>query len=495
MHQITRAAPAMHNCYRMAPKRARSQSLTRPGAAIVEPTRTRSRTAAPMTGDHPPTGQQPPVTRGRPRTRAGRPGAGRSHLSGAWPDVGPTTTDRSMLIQQPLPARGRPRTRAGRSAAARSQQSGVQTDAGYSATRDTDLWDATAAPLLESEAATVARRRWEEAMEDRVQQSNNLLQQMHQMLTEQRKDPIGLTSDDHVVGECVTVSPQLTHVTALGQPVGNVALTESALPRVTASGLATPWPSSDGFETGVGGVLDRLPIGTQDRVRAFTSSAVSLHAHVSDKTRALVWAGEFVELATLLPQRKAVSQELALGLQGAEDGTSVVCIEPKAKPAITSFPLWSKAFQIYMSIYLSQPVHYHEAPPMLKYIQTIRDLSERGYNWQVYDESFRSFRVLHNWGWDTVESELWLQASRTVSMPFGGAPFHGKGGARRPAQSSNPCFTYNKGLHCDSRKCRYQHKCKRCGAGHPVTQCPRIQYRQTSTAGLPAITSRINPRQ
>ena len=65
-------------------------------------------------------------------------------------------------------------------------------------------------------------------------------------------------------------------------------------------------------------------------------------------------------------------------------------------------------------------------------------------------------------------------------MPYSGAPFQGKGGARRLAQQSkNPCFTFNKGLHYDCRSCRYQHKCQRCGAGHPEIQCPR--FRQAST--------------
>ena len=36
-----------------------------------------------------------------------------------------------------------------------------------------------------------------------------------------------------------------------------------------------------------------------------------------------------------------------------EEGTSVVCVGPKARPAITFFPLWSRAFQSYMAIYLT----------------------------------------------------------------------------------------------------------------------------------------------
>ena len=92
---------------------------------------------------------------------------------------------------------------------------------------------------------------------------------------------------------------------------------------------------------------------------------------------------------------------------GMEEGTSVICVGPKDRLTITSFPLWSRAIQMCMSIYLTQPVHYPEARAMLKYIQTIRDLTKQGNNWQQgYDESFRALKGLHSRGWDTVVSEL-----------------------------------------------------------------------------------------
>ena len=80
-----------------------------------------------------------------------------------------------------------------------------------------------------------------------------------------------------------------------------------------------------------------------------------------------MWAGEFVELSTLLPESRSTNQEVSLGLQPQrEDGTSVVCYGPKAKPGITYFTQWTKALRI--SLYLSQTIHYHEAPQMCKYM-------------------------------------------------------------------------------------------------------------------------------
>ena len=70
-----------------------------------------------------------------------------------------------------------------------------------------------------------------------------------------------------------------------------------------------------------------------------------------------MWAGEFVELSTLLPESKSTSQEVSLGLQPqGEDVTSVVCYGLEAKPGITCFTQWTKAFRMYMSLYLFQPL-------------------------------------------------------------------------------------------------------------------------------------------
>ena len=70
----------------------------------------------------------------------------------------------------------------------------------------------------------------------------------------------------------------------------------------------------------------------------------------------------------------------------------------------------------------------------------------------------------------------WLRAAQVVNTqvanaqaPQRGPPFQSKGVARQP--SNNPCFAYNRSLPCDRRRCRYRHKCRRCDAGHPLSQC------------------------
>ena len=102
-------------------------------------------------------------------------------------------------------------------------------------------------------------------------------------------------------------------------------------------------------------------------------------------------------MSSLLPGFRSSEQNVTFGLhQQGENGPSVVCVGPKAKPDIKNCPQWMKAFHIFMSLYLSQPIH--EDPALLKYIDTISDLSERGGNWLTYDETFRALRSIEGWG-------------------------------------------------------------------------------------------------
>ena len=170
-------------------------------AAVVGPTQTRSQTVAPSTTERPQTGQQAPsATRGQPRTR--------------------TRLSRTREVEV-------------RAAAA---DNGTR----LSRTLAPDERAAPVAPLWETEATNDASRRLEDSIEERVQQSNTLLQQMHQMITDKcAGDNVG-PRIGNLMHDDVSPFPHMSHVTAMGQLGGDVAPVESTVPRVTASGLDTP---------------------------------------------------------------------------------------------------------------------------------------------------------------------------------------------------------------------------------------------------------------
>ena len=82
-----------------------------------------------------------------------------------------------------------------------------------------------------------------------------------------------------------------------------------------------------------------------------------------------------------------------------EDGNPALCVAPSSRTVIRSFLQWSRACQIYMCVFLLKT-------KMLKYMQTVRNMAERGANWQGNDESFRALRAMQGF------SELRIVAER-----------------------------------------------------------------------------------
>ena len=79
-----------------------------------------------------------------------------------------------------------------------------------------------------------------------------------------------------------------------------------------------------------------------------------------------------------------------------------------------------------MSVYLLAPRHRPDEHAMLMYIQTVRNLSQRGADWRSYDEAFRSLRMANNWAWDEVCWSLWMDASEGRRVASNNAsPFQG----------------------------------------------------------------------
>ena len=78
-----------------------------------------------------------------------------------------------------------------------------------------------------------------------------------------------------------------------------------------------------------------------------------------------------------------------IALQQSSAGSSAtLCLEPTTKTKrIQNIDMWTEAFHIFVGVYTQK--YPHEAPALMKYGQTIRDLAGRGHNWLYYDENFR----------------------------------------------------------------------------------------------------------
>ena len=103
---------------------------------------------------------------------------------------------------------------------------------------------------------------------------------------------------------------------------------------------------------------------------------------------------------------------------------------------------------------------------MLKYLNVIRNISERGGNWRGYNESFRTLMHSEGWAWDCINYELWFNAVQQPSTrvtPQTGPPFLNRGTGNR---ASRDCCAFNQGR-CMRNPCPFRHLCRWC-----VWWCP-----------------------
>ena len=125
---------------------------------------------------------------------------------------------------------------------------------------------------------------------------------------------------------------------------------------------------------------------TQARSQAsqtFLSASLPIDSQISCKIKEKIWNEEFVDFGALLSNPG--QNKYQISLQNSEAGTSAsFCLEPVSRPKkIMSIEVWQQAFYIFAGVYTQK--HPHEAPALMKYGQTIRDLAARGQNWRFCD--------------------------------------------------------------------------------------------------------------
>ena len=203
--------------------------------------------------------------------------------------------------------------------------------------------------------------------------------------------------------------------------------------------------------------------------QVFLSSSLPIDSRVSAKLRGKIWDEEYVDFGSLLSN--PVHDKYQISLQNSEAGLPAsLCLEPISKPKkIHNIEAWQQAFSIFVGVYTQK--HPHEAPALMKYGQTIRDLASRGQNWLFYDENFRYLRQtqLTSLPWGTIHGELWL-CSQPVNRTTPAVANKGYSRARLPSIPSGFCFKFHRGQFC-SGNCGFHHRCFKCNGQHRHNQC------------------------
>ena len=178
------------------------------------------------------------------------------------------------------------------------------------------------------EAVVAARGRpsrvaWEQQVDARLANTDRLLLEMHGML----QSALSNTRPD-------VVEPPAP---------------STAMPVQEQAPVLRPSTSGMGYDE----IIESLPEATQERVSALSASSLPIHVHVPQKLKHKIWADEFIEfklLKTALNRRPdySLSIQLATG-----EGELIFSVASKELTKLKSFQQWNRAFQIFMSVYLS----------------------------------------------------------------------------------------------------------------------------------------------
>lgn len=244
--------------------------------------------------------------------------------------------------------------------------------------------------------------------------------------------------------------------------------------------------------------------GSQPESPLFHSVTVPLGGRVSAKLKSKIWADEFVDMGAML-NTSTTQDKYSLSVTAPNPGVSTktanFMFEPvQGNKKVSSIHEWITAFHTFAAIYLTK--FSVEAPNVLKYCETVRDIATRGGDWLYYDEQFRSLRqsAPKQYPWNAVHWELWhrsvtfrakqpvQQSDRSNTKSRGKSPF-----------VKGVCWTYNSGRFCSG--CRFEHKCSKCGGKHQSVQCQSGQNGQqpldnrTASASTNAKLSAGNTRK
>jgi len=125
--------------------------------------------------------------------------------------------------------------------------------------------------------------------------------------------------------------------------------------------------------------------GNLPHAAGMPSITTPLGQHVPGPIKQKIINGEFVELASLLPD-SGLEGEATAGFTVSSAGT--ISMTPPRIKHITSIEQWTDAFVTFMAILGTR--HPNRAPELLKYMTIIRDAARKfpGMGWREYDIQF-----------------------------------------------------------------------------------------------------------
>ena len=276
------------------------------------------------------------------------------------------------------------------------------------------------------------------------------------MLVENSVQQQPSTSEMHATR---TITPLLSE-----QNTGTSAMTFSQRPQTSASTFA----STSDFSN----MLNQLFSGESrandcDIVTPISvNDGIPLGANVPLRVKNKIWADQFVDFKTLLPNYK----EQTVSIQIESNSLSFSDQSSSKSQSQISIEQWTTAFFSFMAIYLvKQPL---EGPNLLKYGSVIREIasSHGDAAWRHYDENFRKLQQSSHLPWQRTLSELLVSA---CTIHRNKQTFRSNFRSKQLNKSPKVCFNFNNGTKCRAYPCPFSHICQSCQESHPRIKCNR----------------------
>ena len=276
----------------------------------------------------------------------------------------------------------------------------------------------------------------------------------------------------------------------------------SSIPPTSDNSQAYRMPESiteDGIRSMLQDALTNMmkPTDVNNKGEQLITNYMLLGSTVDQKIKAKIWAGEYIELATL---RDRLDPSLSVSVQ--QDGNPSFQLRPSKSSPPMSFLPWLRLFSIYASVYLQR--YPEQASSIITYIIHILDLQgkHQGQLWRLYDEQFRQMRVYADIPWHKTNWDLMLQTMHNTGDRNN--YFNSNQSFRKPRftqtqtrfNQSQPqsqtsyrtpkgfCYAFDRSGSCRSQpNCRFRHDCTKCfRRGHSRVNCysrmPGVQQPQ-----------------
>ena len=215
---------------------------------------------------------------------------------------------------------------------------------------------------------------------------------------------------------------------------------------------------------------------------------------VTSKLKSKILAGKFVEMSDLLTRTNLKSSQEEYHMRPGKNNYSKFVKNQNVRNL--PFSLWTKAFDVFISIYLERATTrdaiLREAKHLLTYKEIVSRLMRTGHDWQNYDRHFRLEHEGNPMPWNTTRHDLMLEyqasSNNESQRPFrqqqhsSAKKLKTKDGAFIPV---GYCTTYHsRNTHCTQKPCGYSHICPSCSLRHPVFACNK-QSKTTTPGGAP----------